>query len=166
MPWLAASSISRAASSTCRAVTPGGHALVSIEVIHGGTGFTTAPTGTITGGGGPGATATATVSGGAVTAITITNAGTGYTSNPVIALSYGGAANVLLAAHFGTETEYLGGTRPATAIPVGYVPTQQSTWLLAGDTGAGDWRYFELPVPSSDGTTTIENIRAFCRGCT
>jgi len=48
-----------------------------IEVTAGGTGYTLAPTVTITGDG-SGATATATVSAGAVTAVTITGKGTNY----------------------------------------------------------------------------------------
>lgn len=54
-----------------------------------GTGYTTAPTVALTGGGGTGATATATVSGGEVTGFTITNAGSGYTSAPTVALTGG-----------------------------------------------------------------------------
>jgi fibronectin-binding autotransporter adhesin len=57
----------------------------TVAVTNGGTGYTTAPTVTFSGGGGSGATATATVSGGVVTAITITNPGGGYTSAPTIA---------------------------------------------------------------------------------
>ena len=49
-----------------------------IEVTAGGTGYSSAPTITITGDG-TGATANATVSGGAVTAITVTAKGTNYT---------------------------------------------------------------------------------------
>jgi hypothetical protein len=148
-----------------REVVDAGHALTSIEVVHGGSGFTTTPTVSITGGGGSGATATATVSGGRVTAIALVNAGTGFLTNPTITLSYGGSGTVLLAAHFGTETEYTGSSRPGNAIPVGYVPTQQSTWGLAGDTGTAPWKYFELPVPTADGTTTVEDIEVFCRNC-
>ena len=48
-----------------------------IEVTAGGTGYTSAPTVTISGDG-TGATATATVAGGAVTAITVTDKGTDY----------------------------------------------------------------------------------------
>jgi hypothetical protein len=50
----------------------------NIIVTSGGSGYTSAPTVTIAGDG-TGATATATISGGAVTAINITAAGTGYT---------------------------------------------------------------------------------------
>ena len=58
--------------------------LVSISILNGGTGYTSAPTVTITDGGGGHATATCTVSGGAVDAITVTAGGDGYTHEPTI----------------------------------------------------------------------------------
>lgn len=70
-------------------------ALQSITVTAGGTGYTSAPTVTISAPNllsGIQATATSTVSGGAVTGITITNAGTGYYNPPTITIS-GGAGS-------------------------------------------------------------------------
>ena len=55
-------------------------------------GYIDTPVVTVSGGGGSGATAVATVSGGQVTGITITNPGTGYTSAPTFTLSGGGGA--------------------------------------------------------------------------
>jgi hypothetical protein len=73
-------------------------AINNIIVTAGGTGYTGAPTVTITGDG-TGATATATVSGGAVTAINITSAGADYTY-ATISLSggagSGAAASVII----------------------------------------------------------------------
>jgi parallel beta-helix repeat protein len=57
-----------------------------------GSGYTSAPTVTITGGGGTGAAATALVYGGQVVAIFVTNQGSGYTSSPTIGLSGGGGS--------------------------------------------------------------------------
>lgn len=54
----------------------------------GGTGFTTVPPVTFTGGGGTGMAGTATISGGAVTGVTLTNLGQGYKTAP--AVSFGG----------------------------------------------------------------------------
>jgi hypothetical protein len=65
----------------------------SVESIYnlvGGTGYTSAPTVTATGGGGSGATFTATVSGGSITAINVTAGGTGYTTNPTLVITGGG----------------------------------------------------------------------------
>lgn len=52
----------------------------------------TAPVVTISGGGGSGATASATVVSGAITAFTVTAAGTGFTSIPTVAITGGGGS--------------------------------------------------------------------------
>ena len=51
-----------------------------INILSKGSGYTTVPNVTITGGGGTGATAVATLSGGTVTGITLASGGTGYKS--------------------------------------------------------------------------------------
>lgn len=66
-------------------------AINNIIVTAGGSGYSSAPTVTIAGDG-TGATATATVSGGAVTAINITAAGTGY-SYVTVSMSGGAGSN-------------------------------------------------------------------------
>lgn len=55
-----------------------------------GSGYTSAPTVSFSGGGGTGAAGTAVVTNGVVTGINITAPGTGYTSAPTIALTGGG----------------------------------------------------------------------------
>jgi len=66
--------------------------LITIGV--GGTGYTSEPTVTLTaaGGAGTGATAVASITGGAVTSVTITNPGSGYTAAPTVALTGGTGA--------------------------------------------------------------------------
>ena len=64
----------------------------TLTITYGGTGYTSAPTITITGDCITQATATATVSGGEVNTVTITNAGSGYTENPTVTVSEGGAS--------------------------------------------------------------------------
>lgn len=59
----------------------------SITVTSGGSGYTSIPTVTITGGSGEGATAAAVVSGGAVTAIVVTEGGDDYTAAPTVTIS-------------------------------------------------------------------------------
>ena len=64
-------------------------------VTAGGTGYTSAPTVTITpvqAGEGSGATATATVAGGAVTGVTLTASGSGFTEGATVAFSGGGGS--------------------------------------------------------------------------
>ena len=60
--------------------------VVAITVDVQGSGYLVAPEVTIAGGDGTGATATATISGGAVTAITVDNGGSGYTSAPDVTI--------------------------------------------------------------------------------
>ena len=66
----------------------------SIKVDAGGSGYTSAPTVILTPGvgGGSGATAKATVSGGVVTGITLTSLGSGYTEAPTVSFSGGGGS--------------------------------------------------------------------------
>jgi len=61
----------------------------SITVFNAGADYTLAPTVTITGGGGTGATAVAKISNGSVQSITVTSAGSGYTTTPSVILSGG-----------------------------------------------------------------------------
>src|SRR6185312_1700569 len=69
-----------------------GAAINSISVVNGGSGYTSDPTVTISGGGGSGALATANLTGGVVSSITLTNAGAGYTSTPTVTISGGGGS--------------------------------------------------------------------------
>jgi len=69
-------------------------AVASVTVSNQGSGYTSAPTVTFSGGGGSGAAALATVSSaGKVTAITMTSGGSGYTSTPAVAFSGGGGSS-------------------------------------------------------------------------
>ena len=68
-----------------------------ITVTAPGSGYTAAPTVGLTGGGGTGATATATVAAGKITGITITNPGTGYTTAPTVVLTGSGAGGAAMA---------------------------------------------------------------------
>ena len=63
----------------------------SITITNAGAGYSgTAPTISITGGGGTGATATCTVFSGSITGVTITNKGSGYTSTPTVTVTPAG----------------------------------------------------------------------------
>jgi hypothetical protein len=65
--------------------------VATITVTNGGTGYTSAPTVTFGTTNGNGATATATISGGAVTAVTVT-AGGAYTAAPTVGFTGGGGS--------------------------------------------------------------------------
>ena len=99
---------------------------------------------------------------GAISSITLTKAGAGFKTQPEVRLSYYGTETILLAAHFGTETEYADGTEPPNALPVGYVDGIVRTYPLLGSTGTDPWKYYEIPVPTSDGTTLVAEVRAVC----
>src|SRR5215467_13750517 len=74
--------------ATATATISGG-TVTGISITNPGSGYTSPPTITFTGGGIGGATATATISGGTVTGISITNPGSGYTSPPTITFTGG-----------------------------------------------------------------------------
>ena len=82
-------------------LAPPGNGVASIPVTGGGTGYLTPPLVSIIGGGGSGATAYATISGGVVTGIIVTSPGTGYASAPAVNLTGGGYTS---AATVGTVT--------------------------------------------------------------
>ncbi len=70
----------------------------SATIVSGGTGYTTAPTITFSGGGATSqATATCTVAGGVINSVTIVDRGSGYTSQPTITITptSGGSGAVL-----------------------------------------------------------------------
>lgn len=67
-------------------------AVTTITVTDGGDGYTAAPTVTITGGNGAGATATAAIANGEVTEITLTRHGSGYTTAPTVTIAGGNGA--------------------------------------------------------------------------
>jgi len=66
--------------------------VTGIIVANAGSGYTSAPTVAITGGGGTGATATATVTDGEITGFTVTSPGEGYETAPTVTLSGGGGS--------------------------------------------------------------------------
>jgi len=95
--------------------------ITGIGVNAGGSGYTSAPTVVITSAIGSGATATATVSGGAVTAVTMVEYGNGYSSNnpPTISFSGGGGSGATATATVGTpdpaQVVVFTATTPGTA---------------------------------------------------
>lgn len=92
------------ASKRIAALTGGTRNVDSIVVTAGGTGYTSAPTVTFSGGGGTGAAATATVANGIVVSITVTNSGSGYTSAPTVGFTGGGGTGATAVAIMAATT--------------------------------------------------------------
>ena len=67
-----------------------------------GSGYTSVPSVSITGGGGSGATAVANLSGSIINGVNITNKGTGYTSAPTISITGGGGSGAAATANIST----------------------------------------------------------------
>jgi hypothetical protein len=91
--------------------------ITDIGVINPGGGYTTAPTVTISGGGGSGAGATAKITGGKVTGITVTEAGSGYKSAPTVTLSPP-PANIEYTTYWSNDGTSVNGNEPSNAVTV------------------------------------------------
>ena len=82
--WLPPAVVLSTATATA---TRSGNAVSAVNIVSGGSGYTSAPTVTFSGGAGTGAAATAVVTGGVVTAVNVTSGGSGYTSDPTVAIA-------------------------------------------------------------------------------
>ncbi len=127
--------------------------------VTGGSAGNYLPTGAFSGSGG-GATITFTLdeTGGLATC-PLGSGGSGYTSALTLTITpkVAGSFTARVDLHLGTETARCAVWDGIT--PPGYDPATPSTWPILGD---GTNPYFELAVPSSDGTTLVANVRAFC----
>lgn len=86
--------------------------LLSIAPTNGGSGYTSQPTVSITGGGGTGATAQAILSNGKIVGFQVTSPGLGYTSPPTIIISGGNGVDATAVATVSTQLT-LDGIDPA-----------------------------------------------------
>src|SRR5690606_14029284 len=82
-----------------------GEIIKRITVTSSGTGYTTVPKVTITGGGGEGAEATAVISGGRVTSVIITSRGSSYKTDPTVTISGGNGTGATAVALITTEDD-------------------------------------------------------------
>ena len=86
----------------------------AINVTDGGSGYTSEPTVTFTGGGGNNAEAVAVVSSGSVIGVNVSNKGLSFTEAPVITFSGGGGSAAAATATIIAAPEFLGGERIVT----------------------------------------------------
>ncbi len=104
------------ATATASIVIGGG--VTGFTVNKGGSGYTNAPTVTLSGGGGgSGARAHATVSGGAVTGITVDNGGSGYFLPPTVAVAPP-PANLSYTTYWSNDGTSVNGSEPSAAVSV------------------------------------------------
>ncbi len=136
------------------------YALTGVKVVNGGLGYTSVPTVAISGGGGTGATATATFAAGKVSAITVTSVGSGYKTAPTITVSGGGGigasatpivaiwSDLPPAAQTGVSADVASGNIAdsfkrleymAQAYAISGCALYQNASLLAAITGGLDW---------------------------
>jgi hypothetical protein len=94
-----------------------GQFVTSYNLSSGGSGYVTAPSVTISGGGGSGAAATASISGGVVTALNPLNAGSNYTSAPIVTISPP-PANITYTTFWSNDGSSSGGSEPAAGVGV------------------------------------------------
>ena len=115
--------------------------ITGFTVSAGGTGYTSAPTVTIVGGNGTGATATATVAGGAVTAVTLGSAGSGYTQAPSVAFSGGGGTGAAATVTFKAGKAHVDATA-ALAVP----GVKGVYWYENASVLVSSWTYYGAPI--------------------
>ena len=122
--------------------------LTSIPVLSGGSGYVSVPTVNITGGGGNGATATATVVNGVVTAITVTNLGTGYTAPPTVTVQTSSIQPNNQLVKNGAGTVILSTAQNSLTLPI---LVQEGTLIVQapGNLGAGASGSSQITVSSS-----------------
>lgn len=122
--------------------------LATVSVTAAGSGYTAVPAIGFTGGGGTGATATASISGDGVSGITITAVGSGYTAAPTVTITGGGATVTATASAFFMPT-----SQNATNVAV----YSGRAWLANGRvltyTAPDTW--YDFATADAAGSTTI-----------
>lgn len=133
--------------------------ITAVTVNTQGTGYTSAPTVSFTGGGGTGATAVAVVTEGKVTAVQVTNPGSGYTTAPTVAFTGGGGTLAAATASFGivgnaTVAELIGIAERLRAIIIADGPNTNDADAIgyAGDFGSDRVYVVDPKVIKTDST--------------
>ncbi|MFZ4484063.1 MAG: hypothetical protein ACOYOL_08810 [Chthoniobacterales bacterium] len=112
--------------------------VVGVTVVAGGINYTSAPTVTISGAGGTGAGAFASVANGRITAVTVTNGGSGFTNLPTVSFAGGGGslASARAVLEGGSVTNQV--LWAAAAAPIG---TNADTRVLGINSALGNGGY-------------------------
>jgi len=130
---------------------PQAKSVQSVEIINAGYGYTVAPGVRFIGGGGKGATATATIGNGIVGIITVTNSGSGYVNSPQITftgISSVSAAATAVVSAAGSITEIR-----ITNAGLGY--TQAPTITIGNPSliSTGSFKFNEIVTGTESGVT-------------
>jgi len=149
-----------------------------LKLTAGGSGYTSAPAVTISGGGGSGATAQAYVTNGTVLGFRMLTLGSGYTSAPTVTLSGGGGTGATATATVGIPISTgrrlrvfssvalqwaVSGSRPAQVTPSGTGITtpanSEITWLgIQGSWYAAAFQQSDYLSPANDGSVTLHSV--------
>jgi FtsP/CotA-like multicopper oxidase with cupredoxin domain len=109
------------------------YGLTSLNLTAGGTGYTSAPTVSFTGGGGSGATATAALGTGKISAINVVNGGSGYLNPPSLSVNGGGGSGATASAVLAAA----GSVKGVTVTAQGSSYTSAPTVVFTGGGGSG-----------------------------
>lgn len=141
--------------------TPAGGTLTGGTITNGGSGYTSAPTVSFTGGGGgTGAAATATITGGKVTGVTITNPGSGYTAIPTVVFTGGGGTGAAATVTVSTIAQATAHVWPTiTPNPTTLAVFGGRVWLAANNTitYTGTGGYDDFNPANASGSFTIND---------
>jgi hypothetical protein len=126
-----------AVAAKAEAGAPSGGFITVITVVDGGNGYATAPEVTLTGGGGSGAAATASIDGGVVAGITVNNPGSGYSTAPTVTIAPP-PPNLVYTTFWSNDGTSSGGSEPTTAVSV---PVSAGLFTVRlGDTSLANMR--------------------------
>ncbi len=103
-----------------------------VTLVNGGTGYSSAPTASFSGGGGSGAALAVTFVGASVNSLTLTNGGSGYTSAPVVSITGGGGTGATASATITMAVKAVTVTNGGT----GYTTAPAVNFTGGGGTGA------------------------------
>lgn len=147
--------------------SPAGGTLTGGTITNGGSGYTSAPAVSFTGGGGgSGATATSTITAGKVTGVTITNPGSGYTALPTVVFTGGAGTGAAATVTVSTIAQANAHVWPSVSPkPTTIAVFGGRVWLASGNvvtytgTGAsfGGVGYDDFSTTDASGSFTIND---------
>ena len=163
-----------------RSINSGNYAqyVTFVKLTAGGSGYTSAPTVTFSGGGGSGAATSAFITNGAVIGFRMSGLGSGYTSAPTVTISGGGGTGATATAFIGIPvpasrrvrvycavpvTWAVAGSNPPQAtgsgLPITTPANSEIEWVgLNGGWYASSYQQTDYVAPATDGSVTLHSI--------